>query len=125
MTANSVPKMKEIEQIVSNSLSGFLVSGEVPVLQITADDNLTSNVFIRGSFDAEDTWGYGIYENSKYFQIHLWPAKGARYYNGGPVTLELTRASYKLSVPKLRKYTGPPEKVVEKVRKWIEANLNT
>lgn len=90
----------------------------VPYCQVTCDDNIMSSVWIRASFDARETWSNGIYQNSRHFMIHITPPKGARWYEGGNVTAELT-SGYK--VHQFRKYTSTPEKVVAKIKQWIES----
>lgn len=93
----------------------------VPYCHITCDDNLMSSVWLKCSFDKKEDWSNGIFHNSRYFMIHITPPKGARWYEGGNVEAELTSAS---KVDKFRKYTSTPEKVVAKIRQWIEQQVN-
>ncbi len=88
----------------------------VPYCRIECDDNLMSSVWIHGSYDPKETWSYGIYQNSNYFQFSITPAKGQRYYNGGDVTVEYCSGSVRR---KFRKYTASPEKVVAKIKDWM------
>jgi hypothetical protein len=109
------PRMLAICEQVRQSLDG-----KVPFLRVTTDDNLCSSVIIRGSFNPQNEWYNGIFYNGLYFTIFINPAKGKRYYEDGePVTVELSNVSHEI-VGKLRKYTGPVDKVIAKIVKWID-----
>ena len=109
------PKMRAICDKVSEKLAGI-----VPSINITTSDKFASSVNINGSFDSRDTWANDIYMNSRYFQITISPPNGKRYYEGEEkVMVELFNKSYKL--PTMRKYTGPIDKVIEKIVNWILA----
>ena len=112
------PKMYAVESIAFTELYTDLI----PSLHIKADDNLSSSVIISGSFDPRELWSGGYWENSRYFQFFITAKDGKRYYEAGePVTVELTRKSYKI-VAKFRKYTGTPEKAIAKIKAWIIEN---
>jgi hypothetical protein len=93
----------------------------IPYLNVKGDDNLMSSVWLRGSFDKKEEWANGYIENSRYFLLHISPPKGGRWYEGGEVTAEVTSGS---GINKFRKYTSTPEKVVAKVKQWIEQQVN-
>lgn len=106
------PKM----QAIADQAAAFL-AGLLPVLNVNTDDNFGSAVDVSGSFDPKETWEYGIRENSRYFRARMEPK--AKYYTPGDnVSVELMARSYKL--PKLRKYTGTPEKCLAKLKAWIQ-----
>jgi hypothetical protein len=113
-------KMLAIATQTSAALEGLL-----PYLSVTATDNLMSSVHIRGSFQAKEQWSNGIFHNSPYFIIFIQPEGDKRYYNPADtkVTLELTSKGGK--VAKLRKYTATVDKVIAKLRQWIEAQRGT
>ena len=111
------PKMQAICDKIKEKLAGL-----TPYLKITTDDNICSSVMIKGSFDPHHTWTNGIYQNSRYFQVCISPPKDKRYYEGEEkITVELFNKSYQL--PNMRKYTGPVDKVIEKIINWILAIL--
>jgi hypothetical protein len=110
------PKM----QAIADSASARFC--KAPYIRVATDDNLCSSVSIRGSFDTE--WSGGIFQNSRYFYFSICPSKGKRYYDPATddkVTVELDGASYKIE-GKFRKYTGPPEKCIARIAKWIFEN---
>ena len=94
----------------------------VPHMKVSGEDDIMSSVTIHGSFDAPETWSNKIFHNSRYFIIMIRPMNGNRYYESTDpnVCVELI-AGYK--VGKFRKYTGPTNKVVEKIQKWIKDNI--
>jgi len=114
------PKMQAICEQTKQALEGL-----APHLSIKTDDNLGSSVCIRGNHTPREEWANGIYENGLYFTIFIWPERGKRYYEEGDtkVTVELSTASYKLTdrIGKLRKYTGPVDKVLAKIVKWLQS----
>lgn len=92
----------------------------VPVCTVHADDNIMSGLSIRGSFDKREDWANGILQNSRYFVIEISPSMGRRYYSEGqPVTVSLLSNGCPI---KLRKYTGPVEKVASKIASWVSDN---
>jgi len=104
--------MQTIADLCYKQLNGLL-----PVLKIDCSDNICSSVLVSGSFDHPSTWKNDIFQNSKFFQIII-GVKGKRYYDDGDkVYTELIAYHYKL--PKMRKVTGSPEKVVGKIKDWI------
>lgn len=101
-------KMSGIAELAKKELTGL-----VPYLVIRASDNLCSTVGITGSFDAKESWSYGILENSRYFRLTLQP-KGRYYTEGEKISVELLSGC-----KKFRKYTGTPEKVIEKISEYL------
>ena len=113
------PKMLAICEQTKEALDGL-----TPYMRITTDDNIMSDVVIRGTFDPQGHWYNGIFQNGLYFIIFIRPEKGKRYYakDDKKVTVELSNASHKLQNPKMRKYTGSVEKVLAKIVAWIGSN---
>ena len=109
------PKMASVAEAVE-----AVVAGLAPVLSVSTDDNLCSSVWVRGSLDSRESWVNGIFENSRFFRFRLSAPKGARYYSGGPVCVELCHRSYKL--PGFRKYTGPVDKAAAKIADWLRSS---
>ena len=115
------PKMQAIAYQI-----GQAVERMTPCIKVKTSDNICSSVSIRGTIDPKSDWANGIFENGLYFNISVGPEKGKRYYEeGDKLTLELYSASYKLKKSKLRKYTGPLEKVIAKLVAWINSNQLT
>jgi hypothetical protein len=56
--------------------------------------------------------------------MFIWPERKKRYYdpNDANVTVELSHCSRQLKNGKFRKYTGPVDKVLAKIQKWLEEN---
>lgn len=105
-------KMQAICDLVKESISA-------PFLEITTNDNLCSAVEIRGALQPKEQWLYGIFNNAPYFIIFIRPQD--RYYSvGDEVHIEVVSKSSKLS--KLRKYTGTPEKCIQKIKQWLDNN---
>lgn len=116
------PKMQEIRDKVQKELEEYAGAYFLHFFRTTTNDNLCSSVKITGSFDKKEDWSGGIFHNSHYFIIWIFPEKGKRYYTPGEkVTVELDACSHKLPNTKLRKYTGPVEKVIAKILSWIES----
>ena len=114
--AGVAPKMLAICEAARLALAGV-----APYLSITTDDNLMSSVTIRGSFDARETWTNNIFHNSRYFIGSIVPMEGRRYYNPSDqkVTIEFSSLDSRMS--KFRKYTGPIDKVIAKVKEYLSA----
>ena len=113
------PKMQAIRDQTAKALHGL-----APILNVTTDDNLGSSVCVRGSFTTDPT--NGIWQNGLCFILWIEPPKGKRYYDeGDKVTLSLSNCNYQLTNPKLRKYTGPIDKVIAKLAEWIKNNQPT
>lgn len=113
-----LPKMQSICNDCKQKLRNI-----TPILGITTNDNLMSSVTIRGTFDHSSNWYNNIFHNGMYFILHITPEKGKRYYSEGEkVTLEEIGTSHKLKSSKVRKYTATPEKVIAKIKSWIENN---
>jgi hypothetical protein len=108
------PKMQAICEVVRKTLDGT-----VGWLSVSTDDNIMSSVWIQGTLENREEWKYGIFHNASHFLIRIMPANGKRYYDATDekVTLELCTRSRKLSA--LRKYTGPKEKVIAKLKAWV------
>lgn len=111
---NNPPKMAAIKDQAK-----LLLNGSVPYLHFLCDDNLMSNVTIRGALEPKEKWSSGIFHNASYFILHIEPMNGKRYYNPADpsITVEVISCN---NMPKFRKYTGPVEKVLAKVKAWIE-----
>lgn len=111
------PKMQAVCEVAKTSLAGI-----VPYLRITTDDNLMSGVDIAGAYEPKEQWTNGIYYNSTHFRFALHPMKGKRYYDPADpaVTVECQVKHHHL--PTFRKYTGPVEKCLQKIKDWINAN---
>lgn len=105
------PKMEAVAKLAREALAA-------PYLDIECNDNLCSSVQIAGSLEPQEQWVGGIFLNSRWFRASL-TAPGARYYSGGPVTVAVYAKSCRLTP--FRKYTGPPETAVAKLKAWIEA----
>jgi len=116
MTETTLPKMYDICEQTKKTLDDI-----TPVLNIKTDDNLMSSIQIRGSFDPREKWNFGIFQNSRYFIFAIVPTKGKRYYDSADpkVTVDLWSSHYDLK--KFRKYTGPVEKVILKIREWMQS----
>ena len=104
----TAPKMAPVRDRIDVALSGI-----VPVLRVSTDDNIMSSVSVRGSLDPRDEWANGIEENSRHFRFSIVPQKGARYYTEGDdkVTVELATVHGKLGrAKKFRKRTTTIDK---------------
>ena len=115
-----IPKMQAVCEQTKKALEGL-----VPHLSIKTDDNFCSSVCIHGTFDPKENWFNGIFQNGLYFVISISPEKGGRYYEEGmKVTVELSTASYKVTdkIGRMRKYTGPIDKVLAKIVKWLQSH---
>ena len=104
------PKMQAVADKVKAELAGSL-----PFLTVQTDDNLCSSVIVRGAKEKPEDWPFKIFHNASYFILRIYPP--SRYYTEGQnVTVEVTSSS---KLPKLRKYTGSPDKVIAKVKAWV------
>lgn len=111
--AGVTPKMQAICEAAREAL-------QAPWLQIRTDDNLCSSITIEGSLEPKSEWQGGIWQNSRYFMFFINPLKGKRYFTTGEnVTVELHNCH---GVNKFRKYTATPEKVIAKLKTWIESH---
>lgn len=108
------PKMKAVRDEVAAALAPLML----PYLVVTTDDNIMSSVWIRGSFQPAALWAYGIFHNSPYFLIRLVPNK--RYFVAGE-DMEIELTSMGSGISKLRRYTGPLNKILPKLIKWVES----
>jgi hypothetical protein len=112
------PKMTTIKDKLEESLKNL----NVPYLNITTDDNLCSSVIIHGSFDDKTSWSYGIFHNSRYFILRIFP-KNKRYFADGDCLVTET-LSVGGKVSKMRNFsTDSVEKCIEKVKAWISSNM--
>jgi hypothetical protein len=110
------PKMANIGEATKQATKDIL-----PHIKIHTDDNIMSNVGIWATKEHPDQWSNGIFHNARYVIAAIKPAKG-RYYDPQQdpnVTVEVT--SRGLNVPKFRKYTGTPEKAVQKLKDYLQA----
>lgn len=94
----------------------------LPHLRIVCSDGLMSSVHISGSLDAPETWVNKIFENSRHFRFSITPMDGKRWYEetDPKVTVELFQCCYKIKT-RFRKYTGPWDNCLAKVREWVLA----
>ncbi len=93
------------------------IKSSLPYVHVSSDDNLCSNVTIRAALESKEEWSGGIFHNSSYVMIQITAL--TRFYEGQEtVTCELISKSFKIK-KKLRKYTGPISKVVEKVNAYL------
>lgn len=110
-------KMGTIAEAMEKSIPVTL-----PYKSVKVEDGICSSVTVYGSLQKKEDWANGIFHNSPYFIIHIFPKGGKRFYeDGDEVTVELTSKSFKL--PKMRKYTGTTEKAVKKVKEYLEKLL--
>ncbi len=108
-----LPKMNDICEKTKTALEGSL-----PWLRIDTNDNIMSSVTIRGTKEPKDQWINGIFHNARYFIISIVPPDGDRYYTGqDTVTVKLDSVGFR--DVKFRKYTGPVEKVIAKIKEFI------
>jgi len=104
------PKMEAIKSMAKTSLPKNLT--------IFTDDNLCSNVTIKGVFGEVQP----IWMNSLYFIFHISPAHNKRYYEvNDKTTVELISKSYKI-LHKFRKYSGDPANCIQKIKDWLNKN---
>lgn len=109
---NLVPyRMKTIADYAKNVLA-------MPYLTVYAADNLMSDVTIRGAKTTPDQWPNGIFHNAIHFIAMISPEKGHRWYTGGNVTVEVLSCH---GFPKFRKYTGPHETAIRKLKTWMQS----
>jgi hypothetical protein len=111
---NTPPKMKPIADLVNQAVNAL-----IPHITVTTDDNLCSSIFVKGNFTPKDQWVNNIYENGKYFIIRISPDK-KRYYD--PDDSKITIDTI-VSKKKFRKYTGPINKVIEKLVAWLKEGV--
>jgi len=111
------PKMQAICDQTKEALAGM-----APILQVTTNDNLMSSVMVRGSLDPKEDWANNIFENSRYFIFMLCPMKGKRYYDPEDPKITVETVNTKYNLPNLRKYTGPIDKAIGKIKSWLENN---
>lgn len=112
------PKMQALCEQVQKTLQGI-----APYLQISTNDNIMSSIWIKGAMEPKETWANGIFHNApRYFILSITPQNEKRYYdpNDPKVCLELTSMGRNMS--KLRKYTAPPDKVIQKLKDYILAH---
>lgn len=109
------PKMQAIKELVVKELTGLL-----PFLSVTCDDNITSNITIRGTKEPKEQWANGIFHNATYFIGAIGPMNEKRYYDPADPKVTVGVGSVgSRDLPKFRKYTASPEKVVAKLKEWI------
>ena len=105
--------LHEIESIARKEMDGLIPYLYSKVCQFFD----IYSIIIDGSLEAKDSWACGCWENSHYFRFDLTTKGNAPYKAGEHITANLIRRRYDL--PKFRKYTGTPEKVIAKIKKWI------
>ena len=114
------PRMQAICELTRRRLFQL-----APVLSITTNDNFCSSVVISGSHTLREECPNGIFENGYHFTILIWPEKKKRYYeeDDAKVTVELSNANYKLTdkIGRMRKYTGPVDKVLGRIAQWLQS----
>jgi len=113
-----LPLMQEVCEQVKKELSGL-----APYLRIETDDNFMSCIDIYGSFEAHTDWRWGIYQNSTFFMFSIKPKNGKRYYNENDIEIVLQTRLVSRKLEKIRKTTGTPEKIINKLRKWINDSI--
>lgn len=119
---NGTPaKMLAIKELAAKELAGLL-----PHMVITVDDNIMSNVGLRGTKEPKEQWTNGIFHNATYFIAAIVPMDGKRHYDPADpkVTVEVNSVGSR-SMPKFRKYTASPDKVVAKLKEWIKSWAET
>ena len=114
--AAGAPSMLRIAQQAETALAGAC-----PFLSVRADDNLVSNVTIRGAMEPRAEWLHGIFHNARYFIVRILPPSG-RWYDRAEAKVAIEVISKGLGLPTFRKYTGQADKCLAKLRAWIEAN---
>lgn len=109
---NGIPsKMQAICDEVKKSLEGSL-----PFLVISTSDFLGSSVYICGATTTKEEWSNGILENATYCKMFIKPKSGRYYHPDDALTVEVISGN----CPKFRKYTGTLDKVIGKVKTFIE-----
>lgn len=89
---------------------------DLPYLNVKVSDNIMSSITVYGSLEKKEEWENNIFHNSPYFIVQIVTPNSKRWYENEPeVTMELL--SSRVS-KKLRKYTGPIEKVITKLQHW-------
>lgn len=109
------PKMESMAEKVSAS-----IIGPMQWMHVEVDDNIMSSITIRATVEAKENWPMHIMHNARYVIISITPMDGKRYYDPADpnVTLSLTSKGSKVKT-KLRKYTGPVDKVIEKIKDYL------
>lgn len=120
-----IDKDSKMADIAENLAKTFLTeSGEndiIPFVKVACSDNICSAVLLSGSFDEYKTWQNGIFHNSRYFLINIFPSPKQRYYSGGNVSVEMSSSH---GVGKFRTANNiSPEKAIAKIQKWIIEQL--
>jgi len=111
------PKMLAISDQAKAAVNGLL-----PWMTWEVDDNIMSNICLRATVEDKANWPMNIMHNARYVIVSITPMDGKRYYDpaDASVTLSLTSKGSKVKT-KLRKYTGPVDKVVAKLKAYLEA----
>lgn len=116
----TTPKMQAIKQAADNALNGIL-----PHLLIHTDDNIMSSVSLWATKEPKEQWPNGIFHNAHYVIASITPAKDQRYYNPNTDPLVTVKVSSTGSdVPKFRKYTGTPDKAINKLKDYLQTLAN-
>jgi len=115
--ATKTPAMQSLADQVRNATSDL-----APFISVTTNDRFGSSVSIKGSFTPREDWSGGIYYNGMYFMLVITCAGNETIYDESQskVTIERLTIHPNVNRPTFRKYTGPIEKCIEKLVKWIE-----
>jgi len=106
------PKMASVCEAATSALNAAW-------LKITTDDNICSSIHIRGSLDPRETWGNGIFENSRYFRFFIRPMGGRRYYSPDDPKVTVELISMGSGMPKFRKSTSNPGVAIARIKAWL------
>jgi hypothetical protein len=109
------PKMEPMAERVTAS-----IVGPMQWMHVEVDDNIMSSITIRATVEAKADWPMNIMHNARYVIVSIVPMDGKRYYDPADphVTVKLTSKGSKVKA-KLRQYTGPIEKVIEKIKDYL------
>lgn len=108
------PKMQAVRDEIADALEDL----DIPVLQVTTDDNIMSSVSIVGSLEPREQWINGILQNSPYFKMSVAPSSGRYYSEGDKMSVELIASG--MGMPKFRKYsTDKVDRIAKKIRDYL------
>lgn len=114
------PKMAALAEQMKESLEKTsLVKMELAVYTVTVDDNIMSNVSLRFAYEPRDQWTNGIFHNANYVLASLTPMKGKRYYEPTDPHITVEVDGHGLKDASFRKYTGPADKAIARLVKWL------
>ncbi len=104
--------MQQIAEDLKNAIQKLQ-----PFIKIDTDDLHCSNVTLRVSKQAKEDWQGHIFQNSPYVLIMI-TSQNRFYQPTDKVIVELVSKHHTL--PKLRKYTGTPQSVIQKIKTYLE-----